>query len=188
MKLYTRAQVMRLADIGKTQYYRYLEALNIKTKKVAGVTGITEEQLRQILARKQRLHPEVIMHETIIDSQEGTPESPPKPFAGHCGQHLSGIPPHSSESLQNLLSINVNDLDLSNPEDLALLIEIAKARKVRQILQPELILAHIIGQLSEEDLDPHHLEEIAETRKLLRYDLENPQAIARRILDEYKSE
>jgi hypothetical protein len=101
---------------------------------------------------------------------------------------LSETHPNSLANYQDLLSINLNDLDLSNPKDLALLIEIAKARKVRQILQPELILAHIIGQLSEEDLDAHHLEEIAETRKLLRYDLENPQAIARRILDSYQRE
>lgn len=82
---------------------------------------------------------------------------------------------------------SVEDLDLSDETDFDALIRIAQAKKAKQILQPELVMAHLVEQMTEDDLPEDLRRKIEQTRRAIRDPLANPAAIASQILTKYRS-
>ncbi len=82
---------------------------------------------------------------------------------------------------------SMDNLDLSDESDLDALIRIAQAKKAKQILQPELVMAHLVEQMTEDDLPEDLRRKIEQTRRAIRDPLANPAAIASQILTKYRS-
>lgn len=82
---------------------------------------------------------------------------------------------------------SVEDLDLSDETDFDALIRIAQAKKAKQILQPELVMAHLVEQMTEDDLPEDLRRKIEQPRRAIRDPLANPAAIASQILTKYRS-
>jgi hypothetical protein len=179
MEFYDRTQAQNKIGIGKTQYYEYLKALKIKPEQRDGMHCITQAELEAMLEHRNTLHPAESMPEIVIETSEHTAESTAEPIPEQTAIatiDLGEITPQSLESL-----------DLNKAEDLRALVRIAQARKAKQIMQPELVLAHLIEQLSEEDLEEDLQQEIKQTREAINSPLANPAAIASQILSKYRS-
>lgn len=187
MKLYTRTEVQEAVGIGKTQYYEYLKALKITASKAGNVTGITEEQLALVRSRKADLHSNEPSTESIIDIQTDAPEVTPEIVPEPPPEEISDDVSLAVKNIAELSSREINNLDLSDPSDFDKLLNIARRKKAQQILQPELVLSHLVEQMTEEDLGEELKSEIAETRKAINSPFENPAAIASQILSKFRS-
>lgn len=196
MGIYTRKEVQDILGIGKTQFYEYRKTLGIQSVTENGKSGITEADLQRMLDRKQEIHPDDDLPQTIITTEqpaEPTPEpiaeQPAEPIAEPVAPmsagNLATVSEHPEKNT-DLSVLNLNNLNLNDPSDIATLVNIAKRRKVQQILQPELVMAHLMEQLTEEDLDEELRQEIEQTRRKINAPLENPAAIASLILSQYR--
>ncbi len=94
---------------------------------------------------------------------------------------------YEEEIISEFPTTSMDNLDLSDESDLDALIRIAQAKKAKQILQPELVMAHLVEQMTEDDLPEDLRRKIEQTRRAIRDPLANPAAIASQILTKYRS-
>ncbi|WP_024547012.1 hypothetical protein [Picosynechococcus sp. NKBG15041c] len=91
------------------------------------------------------------------------------------------------EVLAELPNASMNDFDLSDEDDLNALVRMAQVKKANQLLQPELVMAHLVEQMTEDDLPEDLRRKIEHTRRAIRDPLAHPAAIASQILTKYRS-